>query len=74
MRECTILTPTPPPSATGYPFPRRRLDSTTTRREGYRTCHVAEVRALRSLACPSHPHVGPLFRAWATTPTYGTAG
>ena len=23
---------------------------------------------------PSHPHVGPLFRAWATTPTYGTAG
>ena len=73
MRECTILVPTPPPSATGYPFPRRRLDSTTTRPEGYRTCHVAVVRALRSLACPSHPHVGPLFRAWAFSSARGPA-
>ena len=73
MRECTILVPTPPPSTTGSPLPRRRLDSTTTRPEGYRTCHVAEVRALRSLACPSHPHVGPLFRAWAFSSARGPA-
>ena len=55
------------------PIPRRRLDSTTTRRESYRTCHVAEVRVLRSLACPSHPHVGPLFRAWAFSSARGPA-
>ena len=44
---------------------------------GYRTCRVAGVRALRALRAlvrPSHPHVGLLFRAWATPPTYGTGG
>ena len=41
---------------------------------GYRTCRVAGVRALRALVRPSHPHVGLLFRAWATPPTYGTGG
>ena len=42
---------------------------------GYRTCRVAGVRALRALRAlvrPSHPHVGLLFRVWATPPTYGT--
>ena len=24
--------------------------------------------------CPPHPHASPLFRAWATPPTYGTDG
>ena len=41
---------------------------------GYRTCRVAGVRALRALVRPSHPHVGLLFRAWATLPMYGTGG
>ena len=44
---------------------------------GYRTCRVDGVRALRALRAlvrPSHPHVGLLFRAWATPPTYGTGG
>ena len=41
---------------------------------GYRTCRVAGVRALRALVRPSHPHVGLLFRVWATPPTYGTGG
>ena len=44
---------------------------------GYRTCRVAGVRALRALRAlvrPSHPHVGLLFRVWATPPTYGTGG
>ena len=39
---------------------------------GYRTCRVAGVRALRALVRPSHPHVGLLFRVWATPPMYGT--
>ena len=38
---------------------------------GYRTCRVDGVRAL---VRPSHPHVGLLFRVWATPPTYGTGG
>ncbi len=38
---------------------------------GYRTCRVAGVRAL---VRPSHPHVGLLFRVWATPPMYGTGG
>lgn len=41
---------------------------------GYRTCRVAGVRALRALVRPSHPHVGLLFRVWATPPMYGTGG
>ena len=44
---------------------------------GYRTCRVAGVRALRALRAlvrPSHPHVGLLFRVWATPPMYGTGG
>ena len=41
---------------------------------GYRTCRVAVVRTLHALVCPSRPHVGLLFRAWATPPTYGTDG
>ena len=73
MRECTILVPTPPPSTTGSPLPRRRLDSTTTQREGYRTCHVAEVRTLHALVHPSHPHVGLLFRAGAFSSARGPA-
>ena len=40
----------------------------------YRTCRVAGVRTLHALVCPSRPHVGLLFRAWATPPTYGTDG
>ena len=35
---------------------------------------VRALRALRALVRPSHPHVGLLFRAWATPPTYGTGG
>ena len=41
---------------------------------GYRTCRVAGVRALRALVRPSHPHVGLLFRVWATPPMCGTGG
>ena len=41
---------------------------------GYRTCRVAGVRALRALVRPSHPHVGLLFRVWATPPACGTGG
>ncbi len=41
---------------------------------GYRTCRVAGVCALRALVWPSHPHVGLLFRVWATPPTCGTGG
>ena len=44
---------------------------------GYRTCRVAGVRALRALRAlvrPSHPHVGLLFRVWATPPMCGTGG
>ena len=40
----------------------------------YRTCRVAVVRTLRALVCPSRPHVGLLFRTWATPPTCGTDG
>ena len=31
------------------------------------------VRALRALVCPSHPHVGLLFRAWACSSARGPA-
>ena len=54
---------------------------------GYRTCRVAGfapcmpwyallVRTWTRYPEPglSHPHVDPLFRAWATPPTYGTDG
>ena len=41
---------------------------------GYRTCRVAGVCALRALVWPSHPHVGLLFRVWATPHTCGTGG
>ena len=53
----------------------------------YRTCRVAgfvpcapwyallvRTWAYYSESGLSHPHVDPLFRAWATPPTYGTAG
>ncbi len=61
-----------------FPAPHSRQVTTPATRcvhpSAYRTCRVAGVRTLHALVCPSRPHVGLLFRAWATPPTYGTAG
>ena len=51
--------------------------------DGVRCCRVEKPRTLRSdypdhptalHLTVLHPHVNPLFRAWAATPTYGTDG
>ena len=61
-----------------FPAPHSRQVTTPATRcvqpSGYMTCRVAVVRTLHALICPSRPHVGLLFRAWATPPTYGTDG
>ena len=61
-----------------FPAPHSRQVTTPATRcvhpSAYRTCRVAGVRTLHALVCPSRPHVGLLFRVWATPPTYGTAG
>ena len=61
-----------------FPAPHSRQVTTPATRyvqpSGYRTCRVAVVRTLHALVCPSRPHVGLLFRTWATPPTCGTGG
>ena len=60
-----------------FPAPHSRQVTTPATRcvqpSGYMTCRVAVVRTLHALVCPSRPHVGLLFRAWAVSSSRGPA-